>query len=87
MGSKMILYFTARKTSQPLPVDGNGEIKSTFSASEYTVIFIVPAVLFLRSLQQQEPEVYQWKAQLALWLSLSERSLDSNMLLSDSRSI
>lgn len=55
----MILYFTARKTSQPLPVDGNGEIKSTFSASEYTVIFIVPAVLFLRSLQQQEPEVYQ----------------------------
>lgn len=57
----MILYFTARETSQPLPVDGNVEIKSTFSASEYTVIFVVPAVLFLRSLQQEEPEVLSVK--------------------------
>lgn len=57
----MILYFTARETSQPLPVDGNVEIKSAFSASEYTVIFVVPAVLFLRSLQQEEPEVLSVK--------------------------
>jgi len=58
-GSKITLYFLARETSQPLPVDGNVKIKSAFSASDHTVIFIILAVLFLRILQQREPETHQ----------------------------
>lgn len=71
MGSKMIRYFPAREASQALPVDGKVKIKSTFSASENTVIFVTPAVLFLRNLQQWEPEMYQWKEGTVLSLTFA----------------